>query len=604
MASKLPYIVVPTPVDGVRADLPWQLLPPTSLVDAENVVLRDGMIVLRPGLLHHSNLDENLSPAPEANAVFGVASYLQADSSIRDVVWHKMTDDGMGVVTGQLTYSTAFTAEVTASGAGSGLEQGPISWRIFPLGTPIENFLVWCNGRDAQGSVIQVWDSESDAMTFGAVANAPKCNAIMILAETLIALGLPESDSTGTDLGGSGWRVSSHLTYAFPATPRQEGILADTPGEIVAAHEMGLLRGAVFKTDSIYVFSAGSSTDAPFTTELAAQGIDGPMNRVSLCSGHDGIIYWISRSCDLWQFDGVNARIVTPAFKALFLNLVGSSPELDQSALYRNTDTTGPIWLTFDRQNQELVARVGVATQSGVETPVLQTIGLRVKLDGKYSLWPQRWRGDVQAAVSYIGGFGGGFQSPAIFVGSLDNGDNGHVNIGYEGHWSGAGGLSDRAIGTDDSDDTIVWVPGYVNRTHDKFVEELTPATFTEEFYDITGYIRYSSLKPPTDDPYRIWMFQENDWDFVQLSGITSFGALAPTETTTVWAQSHSGQLLDTGGSTGERSSGYMFGVKIEWETNLVEGPTGEGVVTVECSSLGPFFVGGRMHVAPRGFRR
>ncbi len=609
MASKLPYIIVPTPVDGVRADLPWQLLPATTLVDAENVVLRDGFIVLRPGILHNINLDESLATDPSEPNVYGIASYLQADGTGREVVWYQHSDDTLGTVVGRLVYSNAFSTAITP--AGNALVQGPIAWRIFPVGTPIENFLVWCNGTDSAAHVIQVWDSESDAATFGNVTNAPKANAIMILAETLIALGLPVSD-----LGGMGWRVSTHLTYEFPAVVRQQGLLADTPGPIVAALEMGLLRGAVYKTDSIYVFSAGSSTDAPFTTELVAQGIDGPIHRAAICTGHDGVHYWISRTLDLWQFDGVNAKIVTPAFKALVLNMIGSSPELDAAASeYRNTDTENDnsaatawqtFWITFDRPNQELVVGLGTATISGSHADTPYTLGLRVKLDGKYSLWPQRWKGDVLAATSYVNGFTGGVQPSSIVAATID--DNGHIAIGYEGHWSGAGGQSDRSDGTDTTGDNVVYAPGYVHRTHDRFRVEDTPGagTYTATNYAIAGYLKYSALKPPTDDPYRLFMFSETDLDFTGL-GNTSisdvYGASAPTESETVWGQSHAGELLDPTLSTGARTSGYMFALRLDWASNPVAAPSG-AAPTWPVTSRGPFYVGGRMFVAPRGFRR
>jgi hypothetical protein len=564
-ASRNPYITIPVPIGGVRVDVPYWKADPTMLSESKNMVLRDNMLCLRPGLVISQNLNESLATDPDT--LLATAAYTRAAGTFEQVVWY--TVGGAG----RLTYHTGGWNDAVTPAAGSGAIVGPISWRVYPKsdGANMENWLVWCNG--AAGVAISAWDSESSAATYAVVANAPAANAIMILAGRLLAFGFPR---VGDD-GPCAFRVSDQNDFAAGwATPQQEGQIIDTPGDIVAALEAGLLRGHVYKTDSIYIFSAGSSTDAPFTIELGPVGIEGPINRVALCADTQGIHYWVSQTLDLWMFDGVNAKIVTPAFKALARSLRGSSRD---AGSYATIDAT-TVSMALDRANNELVVvlgyYVGASTNPG--------IGIRVALDG-FSLWPMEWPEHLISITS----FPPGPVSQDTTIGAIaTSGDAIASHYVYaEWFYTGVTSRTDTSsdLGALDTDQ----YEGYANRQYDETRIDAGGGAYDDDQLAISGVFRFSSLKA-NDDKAQAFVVT-----LVQVDQLALGGGPANTQGVTIYGDPS--DKTATAWSTGARVTTEGFA---ELRFTIASNPGTADAPLWPATNQCAFFAGGRVYVAPR----
>lgn len=375
---------LPLPVQGVRNDLDYigdqsalggRAVPPDALSQAENWIYRDGLFTIRRGT-------ETYGTTPGAVRPMGYAQYQHTDGTVRTVVGHK---------TGwrKFTAATSVWSDITGSVLTGG-DTDQIVFRVFQKGGT--SYLVGVNGTDT----MKQWNG-----TAGTYSNAggtpPRCLGMMIVGNRMIALNL----RSGGTIGPTAFDVSSFNDFEAGWGAVLTGLLADTPGDIVAGLEMGSLQGVAYKTDSIYVFTAAAGT-VPYQIELKAKGIPGPVSPNAVFALPDGTHVYLALDGTIRRFDGNSVTTVginDGRNVQRYLSRVAAFSQFNRSFGYYNSKEK-EVWFHF---------------AGGAADP---NMAIAVKLDTG-SVWPMRW-----ATLRFSAGFHGldlvsGVNNPQVFLGEV-----------------------------------------------------------------------------------------------------------------------------------------------------------------------------------------
>jgi hypothetical protein len=275
MPSGETIVPIAIPDGGVRRDLLPENVPPGSLVDAENWLYRDGRLQTRDGF--------RVLGSTVGQRVLAFVSYIHNDGTRR-------------VVKGTTRSLWQYTAGAWADLGGTaltGISTDQVVFRVFDkAGT---KYLLATNGADTP----KKW---SGAGAYAAVTGMPKCRAMMIINDHIMALNLKTASGAAV-VGGSSWDFSTNIDFDAGWGATLSGIFTDTPGEIVAGIEMGALRGAVYKSDAIHLVTA-SGGRYPVTTELAYADISGPVSPLSVVRLSNGLHVYLAEDGSLQAFDG------------------------------------------------------------------------------------------------------------------------------------------------------------------------------------------------------------------------------------------------------------------------------------------------------------
>jgi hypothetical protein len=232
-------------------------------------------------------------------------------------------------------------------------------FKVFPMsGT---SYLIGCNGVDTP----KKWDGA--AANYSALAGSPPISRCMAIAFNRVIMGNLQSgltvspyavDVSGFNNAETGWGGINI------------SLLADTPGEIVAICEMGNLMVAILKSDAIYAGLASPSL-YPFTYELKAKDIKGPVSSLAAVTLSDGLIWWLGEDGSISQFDTSSITLVSRAAQVQIQRTCAP-------------DMMAHAFGFFDSYRQEVWF---VYPALGGEEPMRAVIIGR----NTFSVWPQKW---------------------------------------------------------------------------------------------------------------------------------------------------------------------------------------------------------------------
>ena len=149
----MPRGLVPIPIEppegGVRKDKPFHRVPQGYLPDSENMMIRDGVLIMRPGFI------ELVATAPSANRVMGLAFYKNPDLAQKIVAATKV---------GAAKFEGTTWTDITGA-AFTGTDSNQV--RMVPYNTGGTTLLIFVNDKDAT----QKWDG--GAGNYAALGGTP-----------------------------------------------------------------------------------------------------------------------------------------------------------------------------------------------------------------------------------------------------------------------------------------------------------------------------------------------------------------------------------------------------------------------------------------------
>lgn len=345
-------VQMPLPAAGVHPEINQNELPPTALHDAANWIFRDGRMRVRAGV---ETIANDTDDRPN-----GFLGYID-DTGIPVLLMG--TDDTVfafdDATQAWVDLSASFTAgvaentlfEVFALGSAS----GPQTTVYIQNGLDLPK--KWTYG-DASVSAVDTGDP------------MPVAKAMMILGDRVILGNLIDhaSSSYAGAVGPTVLTVSASQNPAagYDGTDGLVAQLLDTPGAIVAMREIGNLQGVVYKTDAIYVASAG--VENPIELSLKKAGTPGPVSERAVVVASDGLQYYLARDGNVMVFDGIEPRPLGRHIQRYVLDTW-------------DIDTSYKAHGIYDDENRELVffyATIGRAEPDRF---------IKIRLDDA-SLWP------------------------------------------------------------------------------------------------------------------------------------------------------------------------------------------------------------------------
>ena len=347
MASASPSIEIPVPRGGHRPDADPYEIGFKALTQAENWIYRDGEYRVRPGYAAFAT-DINQRPT-------SYFQYLHQDGALRTIKgttvgWWKFNSGGNSWTD---ISGTALTASPTQQQIFRAFQKSGATWL---LGT---------NGADSP----KKWDGLT-ATYVDMGGTPPQARAMMVLFDRILLGNL----LSGSTVSGSAVDVSANKDFdsGWGGTAQTE-ILTDTPGEIVSMMEMGILQGAILKSDAIYNAIAIAST-SPFRFEikdiLSKGDVEsGPASAALVIQLSEGLIWWLGKDGACYAYDGIavtqlpyriQKRITDTANFASLSRAWGFYDRQRRHAwfIYPETDQTDPnIGVVINRDTFEMYPR-------------------------------------------------------------------------------------------------------------------------------------------------------------------------------------------------------------------------------------------------------
>lgn len=320
----------PAPIGGVRRDLNPLDMPPDCLVNASNLVFRKGRVQPRQGV---ASLGSDIGSPARGLIGYGIGSSAGGDVGGGtdalvagcDNGWYKYSAGAWTALTGALSASDHFV------------------FRIFPKsGT---SYVVGINSTATAGGVDvpKKWDGAGAAIS-SVGGSPPKARAMMVLANRLMLFNLTAAGGYTGVASRVGYDVSAFNDFESGWSTTLNGLLIDTPGDIVAALEMGDLQGAIYKSDAV-VMAVAQAGPSPFRFEWRSIGNVGPANPRCVVSVQDGSHIFLGYDGGLYRFDGVGVTSMGVHIQKLIL-------------AYANADITklaSTAWLTYDNTRNEIL---------------------------------------------------------------------------------------------------------------------------------------------------------------------------------------------------------------------------------------------------------
>lgn len=284
----------PPPAQGVHQEIHPNDLAADALSDATNWLYRDGRMKVRAGF---AQIGQGIAQRP-----MGFAAYVDRTGVPRLL---------MGTAS-SLWYFNATTQQWVDKAAGlTGGATEQAVFRAYEKSATTYAYMV--NGKDANLR----YDAVADTLTTMG-GTPPVAKTMMIINDTMI-LG-----NCVTAGGGTGIVSPQAYNCSSPQNPDAGwgsvlvGLLADTPGDIVAMLEMGNLQGFAYKSDAIHGFYAQGAT-IPITQSLK-QIVSGPCSRKSVLLLANGLHIYLAQDGTLRIFDGNESKSVGRHVQRYVLN--------------------------------------------------------------------------------------------------------------------------------------------------------------------------------------------------------------------------------------------------------------------------------------------
>jgi hypothetical protein len=277
---------IPIPVQGYRPDLSPRDVGPYALYQAQNWLVRDGVMQNRPGF--SATLGAAFAQRPT-----GYVQYKHTDGATRVV---------MGTTVGWRNYNSGTNNwDDITGGALTGAAASQQVFRVFQKGTT--SYLLGCNTSDTP----KKWDGT--AGTYSDIAGTPpKSVGMMVLADRVMLLNL-KTGGFGATASPVAYDVSNSKDFDTGWGVAQFGLLADTPGPIVGGMEFGNLQGAIYKTDAI-VMAVAQGAAAPFGFQWRVTNTAGPSAPNAIVPVIENLHAYLGNDGAVYLFDGINSKSI------------------------------------------------------------------------------------------------------------------------------------------------------------------------------------------------------------------------------------------------------------------------------------------------------
>lgn len=204
-----------------------------------------------------------------------------------------------GATNGWYRYNAGAWTLITGSGLSS---SNHIIFRVFHKNN--SNYLIGINnGVDAP----LAWDGVVADAAAAISGNPPKPKAMMVLANRLLLFNLATNTGYTGVVSPVGVDVSAFNDFNSGWSTTLNGLLSDTPGDIIGALEMGDLQGAIYKSDAI-VMAIAQGGNIPFHFEWRIIGGTGPCNSRCIVPLQDGSHVYLGTDGAVYRFNGMSVQ--------------------------------------------------------------------------------------------------------------------------------------------------------------------------------------------------------------------------------------------------------------------------------------------------------
>lgn len=273
------------PVRGIRTDMPKYLVPDGYMVDGQNVLCRDGEVLIRPGQLPIT------SAAPSSDAVMGGLFYEDHTQTERVII---------GTTAGFHLYAGGSWSDITGT-ALTGTASAQVRFAVFPIANSTK--VVAVNDVDAP----QVYTGTG---TFAALGGSPPVAKDVTVAFERVILG--NVTVGGTRRSSSLWVSDFQDTTSWSAS--REVNFPDDKDSIVAVRSLSPQLFAVYKDWSQWV-GIGTGGLYPFIFEMRDHQA-GPVSPASVVQA-ENFHYYVGQDGDIYRFDGNRAEAIGGTVKRL-----------------------------------------------------------------------------------------------------------------------------------------------------------------------------------------------------------------------------------------------------------------------------------------------
>lgn len=260
------------PIKGLRADLYPTEMPDGFMSDGLNVLIRDGVVLIRPGQVA-------IAAAPSSDPVMG-GLYYQDNQLVERMV--------IGTTTKFFQYTGTTWSDITGSTALTGGRDQQVRFAVFPFGTTTR--LLAVNDKD----VPQVYTGTG---TFADLAGSPPIAKDITVAFQRVILG--NVTVSATRRGSSMWISGFQDPTSWNSN--DEVSLPEDKGTIIAVQQLNPQLFAIYKDASQWV-GIGTGGLFPFIFELRDHQ-PGPCSPASVIQA-ENFHYYLGLDGNVYRFDG------------------------------------------------------------------------------------------------------------------------------------------------------------------------------------------------------------------------------------------------------------------------------------------------------------
>lgn len=304
-------IPIPTPKGGVRPDQDPEDVDELELPAAENMIVRDGDFVTRPGFEVFRN-DINERPLSYLEFYNGDAiSVVQAT----DKSWRLLTSGGWQTLAG----ASPLTGSATD---------------IPVLKTFVRDGHAWVLGTNGANDP-KKWDG-AGASYADIGGSPPRARCMGVVFDRCVLGNL----LTGPDASPVNVTVSSNKNFDTGWGTEQVIALGDTDGPLVSIVELGQFQAAMIKADTIYQLIAQGDT-APFRSVWTKSAISGPPSPALTTKLSDGTCAFFGRDGLCSIYDGSSVATLPYAVQKAIADSM-------------NPERLNRGWCSYDSTRREL----------------------------------------------------------------------------------------------------------------------------------------------------------------------------------------------------------------------------------------------------------
>lgn len=293
------------PIYGITRNRPIVSIPEGALYDGLNVIVREGLMQVRPGM--NEFVSGGLTGRPTGSFGFGGLAQGAFEPTAFDNSSFQMASNlnATNLIVGTTRKLYAYFAGILNDITDTTLTALDVQLARFTsiyINSTTTLWVLHCNGVDT----IRQWNTTSS--TFSVTSGSPPAAAfdMCTVADHVILAIAPYTVRWCNNQDITTWPALNLLTFA------------DTPDPIVCVKAIGVLGGVVLKTHSIWALlpSGDVSSEATFFRKELRYEIDGPAGTAA-CVSVNGLLIWMTTDGQVAAFDGGSVTWVAEGIKPL-----------------------------------------------------------------------------------------------------------------------------------------------------------------------------------------------------------------------------------------------------------------------------------------------